>query len=170
MASDPPQTGENLRQNVRLVAETMQQTSKIAANDTESNKPTIKPDLWQSVVNLSDHLCKQQTKNVTDLNSSNVISTADKRYSKSSVIEIKLTTPSAKQNERDSHNFDNTGDCISELIGHIGLWQLVWVVFLIMFQVPAAFHLFSFMFQVSFCVFWWDFGWVALVGDSDEWF
>lgn len=48
-----------------------------------------------------------------------------------------------------SHSIDDTGDCISELIGHIGLWQVVWVIFLVMFQVPSAFHIFSFMFQVS---------------------
>lgn len=146
MASDPVTTGENLRQNVLLVAETMHAPKITDDADADSSKPPIKPDLWQSVVNISDHLCKQQTKSATDLNAATPA--ADKRLSKASVIEIKLPATS-KQNGRDSHNFADTGDCISELIGHIGLWQLVWVIFLIMFQVPAAFHLFSFMFQVS---------------------
>lgn len=44
---------------------------------------------------------------------------------------------------------DDDGDCISELIGHKGLWQLTWAFILIVFQVPSAFHIFSFVFQVS---------------------
>lgn len=139
-------TGENLRQNVLLAAETMADKLHSSKNDLDSDaaKLPLKPDLWQSVVNLSDHLCQKQTKSVIDLSNE----TSGKRYSNSSVIEVKLP-PVSKHNDRDNHNFDDTGDCISELIGHIGPWQVVWVSFLIIFQVPSAFHIFSFMFQVS---------------------
>lgn len=152
MASDPVGTGENLRQNVLLAAETMTDKLNAPKIDLDPAKKPSKPDLWQSVVNLSDHLCKQQ-KGVVDLTNN----ASGKRYSNGSVLEVKLP-PSSKRNDRDSHNFEDTGDCISELIGHIGLWQVVWVAFLIMFQVPSAFHIFSFMFQVSAMCF---IGWLV---------
>lgn len=136
-------TGENLRQNVLLVAGSMGDKLNASKSDLNSVKKSSKPDLWQSVVNLSDHLCKHQKSSTVDLSNSE----SGKRYSNSSVLEVKLPEP--KRNDRDSHNFEDAGDCISELIGHIGLWQVAWVAFLIMFQVPSAFHIFSFMFQVS---------------------
>lgn len=144
MASEPVSTGENLRQNVLLAAGSMNDQLNATKVDAAQNlaKKSSKPDLWQSVVNLSDHLCKNQKSSV-DLSNSD----GGKRYSNGSVLEVKL--PPSKRNDRDSHNFEDTGDCISELIGHIGLWQVAWVAFLIMFQVPSAFHIFSFMFQVS---------------------
>jgi len=51
---------------------------------------------------------------------------------------------------------DGDSDVISELIGHIGPWQLFWAVIMCLYQFPTTFHIFCLVFQVSFasvCLF-----------------
>lgn len=52
--------------------------------------------------------------------------------------------------ESGESEFDDTdSDVISDLIGHIGKWQLFWAFILCLFQFPSTFHIFSLVFQVS---------------------
>lgn len=44
---------------------------------------------------------------------------------------------------------DSNSDVISDLIGHIGSWQLFWALMMCLFQFPTTFHIFSLVFQVS---------------------
>lgn len=160
-------SGENLRQNVLLAASgTIDipenvKSSKIDITSSESNsesdKESTKNSIWQNVFNLRENLVKSKNNacvtNLThkcdekSLNSSCVIGSATS-LSKRSKTQIGTNKCAQTRQHNDPHSLDDTGDCISELIGHIGLWQIVWVSFLIMFQVPSAFHIFSFMFQV----------------------
>jgi hypothetical protein len=56
----------------------------------------------------------------------------------------------ADGSESGDSEFDDTeSDVISDLIGHIGKWQLVWAFVLCLFQFPSTFHIFSWVFQVS---------------------
>lgn len=167
MATDSVNSGENLRQNVLLAASgtigDTENSSKIDLStiNTDTLKDPMKNGFWQNMINLRESFCKSNRK-VSDL--SNQCGENVKRLSNTCVIgSISSLTKSHKNqiecdksqlnnnnNKNDNnHNFEDTGDCISELIGHIGLWQVVWVIFLIMFQIPSAFHIFSFMFQVS---------------------
>lgn len=56
---------------------------------------------------------------------------------------VELVTNVDDENEGDS-------DVISELIGHIGPWQLFWAVIMCLYQFPTTFHIFCLVFQVSF--------------------
>lgn len=49
---------------------------------------------------------------------------------------------------------DCDSDVISAYIGHYGWWQFYWTFLLGLFQCPSTFHIFVFVFQVSFdCIF-----------------
>lgn len=49
----------------------------------------------------------------------------------------------------DEDDDDGDSDVISELIGHIGPWQLFWAVIMCFYQFPTTFHIFCLVFQVS---------------------
>lgn len=157
-------SGENLRQNVLLAASGTIDTpdtlksSRIDMGSESSGdleKDSTRNGFWHNVFNLRESLVKNKNKacvtNLTQkrdeksLNNSCIIGSVTS-LSKRTKNPIDADKIQIKHNE--PHSLDDTGDCISELIGHIGLWQVVWVIFLIMFQVPSAFHIFSFMFQV----------------------
>lgn len=179
MASEPTHSdgmvgsGEHLRQNVLLAAsgtidttDSMKRDSHIdiAPSDSDSDldkESTKKTSFWQTVFKLRENFVK--TKSSTCVasvqhdekplnkggkigNSITSLSTRSKGHSNAEKNQIKY-----QQDE--PHGLEDTGDCISELIGHIGWWQVTWVTFLIMFQIPSAFHIFSFMFQVNCDVF-----------------
>ena len=55
---------------------------------------------------------------------------------------------SEKRMNGDGDGDEEDGDIISDFIGHIDVWQLTWACFLILFQVPSAFHIFSFIYEV----------------------
>lgn len=156
--------GENLRQNVLLATagtietpETLKSSKiEIALSDTSSDtdkETTPKKRFWKNLFNLRENLVKN--KNTACVTS--VLNKCDEKSLNSACV-IGSATSLSKRNKNqidddktqhhDAHNLDDTGDCISELIGHIGKWQIVWVTFLILFQVPSAFHIFAFMFQV----------------------
>lgn len=44
---------------------------------------------------------------------------------------------------------DGDSDVVSELIGHIGPWQLFWAFIMCLYQFPTTFHIFCLVFQVS---------------------
>lgn len=46
--------------------------------------------------------------------------------------------------------YDRDSDVISDLIGHIGPWQLFWAFIMCLYQFPTTFHIFCLVFQVSF--------------------
>lgn len=52
-------------------------------------------------------------------------------------------------NSSDENEDDSDSDVISELIGHIGPWQLFWAFIMCLYQFPTTFHIFSLVFQVS---------------------
>lgn len=163
-------SGENLRQNVLLAASGTIDTADtvkgsridIVRSDSSDDleKESTKKSFWQNVFNLRENLVKSRNNacvtNLThkcdekSVNSGCVIGSATS-LSKRSKHQIDAEKGQTRHN--DPHSLEDSGDCISELIGHIGLWQIVWVVFLIMFQIPSAFHIFSFMFQVIFSCF-----------------
>lgn len=163
-------SGEHLRQNVLLATsgtatidtpDTLKSSRiDIALSDSSGDleKESTKSGFWQNVFHLRENLVNSTNKacvtNLTQkrsgeksLNNSCIIGSITS-LSKRAKHQIDGDKSQTKHN--DSHNLDDTGDCISELIGHIGLWQVIWVVFLIMFQIPSAFHIFSFMFQVRY--------------------
>jgi hypothetical protein len=45
---------------------------------------------------------------------------------------------------------ESDSDVISDLIGHIGPWQLFWAFIMCLYQFPTTFHIFCLVFQVSF--------------------
>lgn len=53
------------------------------------------------------------------------------------------------ESENDDEN-DGDSDVVSELIGHIGPWQLFWAIIMCLYQFPTTFHIFCLVFQVSF--------------------
>lgn len=158
-------SGTNLRQNVLLAASTPEslKNSKIeigSDGDSDLGKQTVKKSFWQNVFNIRESLVKSKnnacvTSNLShkcDEKSSNATCVMDNATSQSKRRKNQIDADKNQTRHHDPHHsLDDTGDCISELIGHIGLWQVVWVTFLIMFQVPSAFHIFSFMFQVNVC-------------------
>lgn len=138
--------GTNLQKNVLLATSTPSVKIDLANAENSATKDPSKLGFWQSVVNFRENIVKSKSsENLKNLGKNCILENVKKQKHQ---IEDK---PSQAP-----HNLDDAGDCISELIGHIGLWQVVWVVFLIMFQVPSAFHIFSFMFQV-FLAFYDDF-------------
>lgn len=58
-------------------------------------------------------------------------------------VELVTMANESSENEGDS-------DVISDLIGHIGPWQLFWAVIMCLYQFPTTFHIFCLVFQVSF--------------------
>lgn len=58
-------------------------------------------------------------------------------------------------NKDDDEEEDGDSDVISELIGHIGPWQLFWAVMMCLYQFPTTFHIFCLVFQVSFSADLW---------------
>lgn len=158
-------SGTNLRQNVLLAASTPEslKNSKIdigSDGDSDMGKQTAKKSFWQNVFNMRESLVK--SKNNACVTSNLAHKCDEKSLSTTCVVDNATSQSKRRKNQidadknqtrhQDHHSLDDTGDCISELIGHIGLWQIVWVIFLIMFQVPSAFHIFSFMFQVNVSV------------------
>lgn len=86
------------------------------------------------------------------LNSDLQLKTVDK-INNASVFEVsgisqkKLVSDGSESGESE---FDDTeSDVISDLVGHIGTWQLFWAFILCLFQIPSTFHIFSMVFQVS---------------------
>lgn len=163
-------SGENIRQNVLLAASgTIDKSDsakrdshiEIAPSDSDSDldKESInKTSFWQKIFRLRENLVKPKSNTcVTNIrhdekplnkgvNISNSITSLSTRSKSQITTEKKQIT----YHHDAPHGLEDTGDCISELIGHIGYWQVAWVTFLIMFQIPSAFHIFSFMFQVNF--------------------
>lgn len=165
-------SGENLRQNVLLAASGTIDTSDsmkrdshidIAPSDSDSDldKDSMKKTtFWQRVfkcrenfVNTKSGACaaniqhdeKPLNKGGKMSNSITSLSTRSLGHCNAEKNQIKYIQ------DAPAPSLEDTGDCISELIGHIGWWQVCWVTFLIMFQIPSAFHIFSFMFQVCQC-------------------
>lgn len=154
-------SGENLRQNVLLaipIPETLKSSKiDISSSDSDSHKGTSKKSFWKNLFNLRENLVKNKNNacvtnlsNKCDEKSLNRAGIIGSATSLSKRTKNQIDADKSQMRHNDPHDIDDSGDCISELIGHIGLWQVVWVIFLIMFQVPSAFHIFSFMFQVSF--------------------
>lgn len=153
--------GTNLQQNVLLArnSASVVNSAKIDLSAIDNEKVQSENyGFWQSVINFRENLLKNN-KNVACV---------DRKSEKcnENLKNIALTTSRHKSQIDDKnlgapHNIEDAGDCISELIGHIGRWQLVWVLFLILFQVPSAFHIFSFMFQVGTFLFYWNRWWIS---------
>lgn len=178
MASEPAHSdglvgsGENLRQNVLLAAsgtiDTASDTAKrdshidIAPSDSDSDldKDSVKKtSFWRTVFRLRENLV--QTKSSTCIETvrhdekplnkggGGKVSNSITSLSTRSKGQLNAEKHQIKHHHEASHGLEDTGDAISELIGHIGWWQVTWVTFLIIFQIPSAFHIFSFMFQVN---------------------
>lgn len=175
MASQPTHSGdglvgsgENLRQNVLLAAsgtidttDTVKRDSHIdiVPSDSDSDldkESTKKTSFWQTVFKLRENFVKTKSNTCAEnvrhdekpLNKGGNIGNSITSLSTRSKGHFNAEKNQIKFHQDASHGLEDTGDCISELIGHIGWWQVAWVIFLIMFQVPSAFHIFSFMFQV----------------------
>lgn len=58
---------------------------------------------------------------------------------------VELVSDDPEEDEED----DGDSDVISELIGHIGPWQLFWAFIMCLYQFPTTFHIFCLVFQVS---------------------
>lgn len=163
---------ENLKQNVLLAtsgtidvknavgASKVDLSSQIDENVNNSTKDRANGGFWQNLIKFRRNFGKSSKNSEKYVGSTE--SKCSENINSSRIFGSVASIPSTKKHqladaekcqiqnkETQSHSLDNTGDCISELIGHIGLWQVVWVIFLILFQVPSAFHIFSFMFQVS---------------------
>lgn len=160
-------SGANLRQNVLLAASGTIDTSDsvkrdshidIAPSDSDSDldkESTKKTSFWHTVFRFRENFVKTKS-SVTNIQhdekplnkggkTSNSITSLSTRSVGHSTVEknqIKY------QQDASGQSLEDTGDCISKLIGHIGWWQICWVIFLMTFQIPSAFHIFSFMFQV----------------------
>lgn len=134
-------TGVNLRANVLLAADT-----SVPIGDDSKASPT--PDLagdkhsfWQNVINFREKMS----------HSIGIEMPGKSGQVKTISGQIGDGIDSGNRTGDDGTDED-TGDAISELIGHMGRWQLFWSIVLIMFQVPSSFQIFVFMFQVSECV------------------
>lgn len=157
-------SGENLRQNVLLAAsgtidtvETLKSSKvdiALSESSDDSEKDSTKNSFWHNVFHLRETLVKNKNKacvtKAQKFDEKSLSNTCVKGSASSLSKRSKIQIDTEKQQPRhsDVHSLDDTGDCISELIGHIGPWQVLWVIFLISFQIPSAFHIFSFMFQV----------------------
>lgn len=163
-------TKENLRQNVLLATSGTIDTTKSIRNSKldlaqiddngsdVANNDQMSSGFWNNLlcfrsrskcktgkIEIRSNDSKRNSENMKCANHQIVGSVTSLSKNKNQIDGEKFQTHGTEH----SHGIDDTGDCISELIGHIGLWQVVWVIFLVMFQVPSAFHIFSFMFQVS---------------------
>lgn len=103
----------------------------VAAKTADSSH---KYGFWQNLINKRESLLKDSNIEIAPMGSAG---NEKSKHSEQNKM-MKKVVPD-----------DDDGDCISELIGHKGLWQLTWSFILIVFQVPSAFHIFSFVFQVS---------------------
>lgn len=97
---------------------------------------TQKYGFWQNLINTRESLLKESNIEIAP--------------SMSCSNDKKSSITSGKKSLKKISADNDDGDCISDLIGHKGLWQLTWSFILIIFQVPSAFHIFSFVFQVSY--------------------
>lgn len=67
--------------------------------------------------------------------------------------------PSAEQTEQPPSrdlSQDEDSDVISNFLGHYTRWSFLWTLLLCLFQLPTTFHLFMFVFQVSFGFMAWQ--------------
>lgn len=115
-------------------------SAKTADTVDEIAKDTMKYGFWQNLINFRENMSK-------DASALPLPSPTDG----GDAIEVSKPRHSVKSSgsiRRKVGADDDDGDCISELIGHTGLWQFTWSIVLILFQVPPAFHIFAFVFQV----------------------
>lgn len=119
---------------------TMTTAPRTAESVDENAKDAMKYGFWQNLINFRENMSKG----------------ASVMPSPSSMDVSDLTEAKPRHSVKSSGSMrrkvgadDDDGDCISELIGHTGLWQFTWSIVLILFQVPPAFHIFAFVFQVS---------------------
>ncbi|KAG5679752.1 hypothetical protein PVAND_009292 [Polypedilum vanderplanki] len=54
----------------------------------------------------------------------------------------------------DEDENEGDSDIISDLIGHIGTWQLFWAIIMCLYQFPTTFHIFCLVFQAATKDFW----------------
>lgn len=118
-------------------------TTATADSVDENAKDTMKYGFWQNLINFRESMSKGAS--VVDIPLPSPTHDSDSieakpRHSAKSSGPVRRRKVGAN---------DDDGDCISELIGHTGLWQFTWSIVLILFQVPPAFHIFAFVFQVS---------------------
>ncbi|XP_037951380.1 organic cation transporter protein [Teleopsis dalmanni] len=86
-----------------------------------------------------------------------VIALDFRRYSedlKKDVLKLPETSQNFIGNNKEKNNEDEESDVISDLIGHIGKWQLIWTITLCLFQIPPTLHMFTFVFQTAEKDFW----------------
>lgn len=106
----------------------------------ENVKDTMKYGFWQNLINFRENMSKGA--------STMPMPVPTEGSSDSDEIKPRHSVKSSGSGRRKFGADDDDGDCISELIGHTGLWQFTWSIVLILFQVPPAFHIFAFVFQV----------------------
>lgn len=63
---------------------------------------------------------------------------------------VQVITFSGDGEQQPAEDDDSDSDVISAYIGHYGWWQFYWTFLLGLFQCPSTFHIFVFVFQVSF--------------------
>lgn len=111
----------------------------------ENAKDAMKYGFWQNLINFRENMSK---------GGSGMPMPSPMEGSDSGELKPRHSVKSNGSGRRKFGANDDDGDCISELIGHTGLWQFTWSIVLILFQVPPAFHIFAFVFQVrSICLF-----------------
>lgn len=92
--------------------------------------------------------------NTNGRNSNSVDKTLTQYHQNGVINEKNPMKINVKSRNDDDYDDEDNGDTISRLIGHYGLYQFGWTIFIILFQIPSAFHIFSFMFQVSSITFY----------------
>lgn len=118
------------------------ESEKIASTSEKSTSPdSPKFGFWQNLINMRESLSKGVNEKIS------ISSRRESETTKASPRSSQLSTRSGHSKKVGVD--DEDGDCISDLIGHTGVWQFTWSFVLILFQVPSAFHIFSFVFQVS---------------------
>lgn len=74
------------------------------------------------------------------------------KFDKTSIFTIGGNSSSELVSSSESGESDDgegDSDVISDLIGHIGPWQLFWALIMCLYQFPTTFHIFCLVFQVS---------------------
>lgn len=94
-----------------------------------------------SAPHIANNLAELQLKTVDKVNNESV-------FTVSGLAQKKLVSDGSESGESEESD-DGDSDVISDLIGHIGKWQLIWAFILCLFQFPSTFHIFSLVFQVS---------------------
>ncbi|CRK97339.1 CLUMA_CG010731, isoform A [Clunio marinus] len=88
----------------------------------------------------------------------NCLQISDKnKFDKSSIFTIGGNSQIglvANSESGDSEDNEDESDIISEYIGHIGPWQLLWAIIMCLFQFPTTFHIFALVFQAAPKDFW----------------